>query len=89
MYEDFTEEKVIVEGKLSGLFKGFCNHDTCFKFIGGSTWRQAEYVHEYHHLDSPRAKIIRAAKEHKGIIDTFYIEVQGVKTRVKVKSSYD
>ncbi len=89
MIDDFKEDQVIVEGRLSGLFKGFCNRDTCFKFVGGSTWRQCDYVYEYHHIASPQAKIIRAAKTNRRSLDVFYLEVRGVKTRVQVKSNYD
>ncbi len=87
--DKYLEEAVIVEGRLSGLFKGFCNRDTCFKFIGGSIWRQCEYVYEYHHRASPKARIIRAAKTDRRSLDVFYIEIEGVKTRVKVRSNYD
>lgn len=77
----------ICEGRIEGIFRGFRNFDTIFKFKSGESWRQNEYHTEYHHLFSPRARIIRIESkiDHS---ETCYIEVDGVKNRVKVKSVY-
>ena len=87
--EDDTEQE-ICEGRLDGVFSGFRNHDNIFKILGGGAWRQDEYLFQYHHLYSPRARIIKTIdkKNEKEQMETFYIEVEGVKTRVKVKPSY-
>lgn len=80
-------ETTIYEGKLAGIFRGFRNYDTIFKFMGGTSWRQDEYLFEYHFLDSPRARIIKIITDidHKEI---FYIEVDGVASAVQVKAAY-
>ena len=77
----------ICEGRLSGIFKGFRNYDTIFKFQGGSSWRQDEYFYQYHFRDSPKAKItkITRTKDRKEI---FYIEIDGIETPVEVKAAY-
>ena len=80
-------EDCVYEGRIAEIFKGFRNYDTLFKFQGGEIWRQDEYTYEYHHLFSPKAKIIRIRKRG-GTKETFYIEIDGVKTRVKVKAAY-
>lgn len=84
-------EECIHEGRIAGIFTGFRNYDTIFKFEGGSAWRQDEYHFEYHYLYSPKAKIIRVREEtvdHKVFKEIFYIEVEGIKRRVQVKGSY-
>jgi len=79
-------ETHIYEGRLDGIFKGFRNHDTIFKFQGGSSWRQDEYFYRSHHRESPRAQITKIlTKDHKEI---FYIEIDGIETPVEVKASY-
>lgn len=85
--QEELEEVVVLEGKLRGVFTGFRNFDTHFKFIGGYSWRQDEYLYQYHKKDTPRAKIIRVGKKGSPE-EIFYIEVDGVTTRVKVKPSY-
>lgn len=83
---DDTEE-CIYEGRLAEIFKGFRNHDTLFKVQGGGTWRQDEYKYEYHYLYTPKVRIFRVQKKGNPN-EVFYLEVEGVKTRVKVKSAY-
>ena len=80
-------ETDIYEGRLFGIFKGYRNYDTIFKFQGGSSWRQDEYLYRSHYLDSPNAKVVKVLtkKDRKEI---FYIEVEGTETPVKVKPSY-
>lgn len=80
-------ETEIYEGRIAGIFRGFRNYDTIFKFQGGTSWRQDEYHFEYHYLDSPRARITKVitAADRKEI---FYIEVDGVESAVQVKASY-
>ena len=80
-------EDLIYEGRIAGVFTGFRNHDTIFKLQGGISWRQVEYHFEYHYRDSPRVKIVKITNKEKHK-EAFYIEVDGVKTRVEVKSSY-
>lgn len=80
-------ERCVHEGRIDGLFKGFKNRDTIFKIRGCGCWRQAEYVCEYHHLDSPKARII-GIMDKKLRIEFFYIEIEGIKTRVKVLRHY-
>ena len=81
------KETIIYEGRLAGIFKGFRNYDTIFRFLEGTSWRQDEYLFEYHFLDSPRAKIVKIVtnNDHKEI---FYIEVAGVASPVQVKAAY-
>lgn len=86
-HEDEVED-LIYEGRLAGVFEGFRNYDTLFKFLGGSTWRQDEYLFKYHYLYSPMAKIVKVRKKKGGQVETFYIEIEGIDTRVKVKSAY-
>ncbi len=80
------KETEIYEGRIAGIFKGFRNYDTIFKFQGGTSWRQDEYLYEYHYLDSPRARVLKiVTTEQKEI---FYIEVDGVESAVQVKAAY-
>lgn len=87
--EDNKEEleELIYEGRISGVFHGFRNHDSIFKFSGGSAWRQIEYLFEYHHLYSPKARILKLIDKVTRR-ERFFIEVDGVTTRAEVKSSY-
>ncbi len=80
-------ETTIYEGKLAGIFRGFRNHDTIFKFLEGTSWRQDEYFFEYHFLDSPKARITKIItnNDHKEIL---YIEIDGVMSAVQVKAAY-
>ena len=80
-------ETIICDGRIAGLFKGFRNHDTIFKFQGGSSWRQDEYLYEYHYRDSPKATITKVVttKDRKEIL---YLEVDGIATPVEVKGAY-
>lgn len=80
-------EDCIYEGRIDGVFKGFRNHDTVFRFQGGANWRQDEFFFAYHYLYSPKAKIIKVI-DKKNRKELFYIEVDGVKHRVLVKSAY-
>lgn len=81
------KETEIYEGRLTGIFTGFRNYDTIFRFQGGSSWRQDEYFFRSHYLDSPRARIVKVtrATDNKEI---FYIEIHGTDTPVEVKMSY-
>lgn len=80
-------EELICEGKIDGIFAGFRNHDTIFKIQGAGSWRQDEYKFEYHHLFSPKAKIVKVIKKdpHR---EVFYLHVDGVKTQIEVKYAY-
>lgn len=88
MSANITEE-IVLEGKLRGVFTGFRNYDTCFRFQSGGLWRQDEYLYTYHKINSPMAKIIRVVEQRATRKESFYIEVQGVPKRVKVRPSYD
>lgn len=85
--DDFDIEQVIHEGRISGVFNGFRNHSTLFKFQGGEVWRQDEYFFRYQHLSSPQARIIRAVVK-KTRQELFFIEVDGGERRVAVKPAY-
>lgn len=81
------KETEIYEGRIAGIFAGFRNYDTIFKFQGGSSWRQDEYFYRSHYRDSPKARIVKITRaiDHKEI---FYIEIDGIDTPVEVKASY-
>ena len=85
--KDEAKETCICEGRIDGVFTGFRNHDTIFKIQGAGSWRQDEYLYRYHHLFSPKARVMKIVDEenHKEI---FYLEVDGVKARVQVKYAY-
>ena len=83
------KEEILLEGKLRGVFTGFRNFDTTFRFLGGGVWRQDEYLYTYHKLNSPMAKIIRVTEQRVTRKETYYIEVYSVPKRVKVRPAYD
>ncbi len=72
---------VIEEGQLKGSFNGYKNNDVVFEFFSGKKWKQDEYKYNYHYSYMPRAKII----EEMG---WFYLEVDGMHERVRVKRVY-
>ena len=84
---DDEVEDCVSEGLLDGIFAGFRNYDTIFKIQGGGAWRQDEYLFEYHYLYSPKAKVFRVLNK-KDRKETFYIQIEGIKTRVQVKYAY-
>ena len=87
MADEEVLEVCINEGHLHGIFHGYRNRDTVFKMQGGASWMQDEYLYEHHYLHSPRAKIIKLTDKatHK---ETFYMEVEGIKGRVRVRLAY-
>lgn len=69
--------KIVENGTLKGIFKGFKNRDTIFIFTNGSKWQQNEYKYHYHYVYRPHAKVI----EKPGY---FVLEVDGMNDSVKV-----
>lgn len=85
--EEAAFEQCVSEGRLNGVFNGFRNHSTLFKFQGGAVWRQDEYFYRYYYLSSPKARILRIlTKEDRR--ELFYIDVDGAERCVLVKPAY-
>lgn len=85
--KDDIDETCVCEGRIDGVFTGYRNYDSIFKIQGGGSWRQDEYLFQYHHLYSPKAKVMKIIRK-EDLKEIFYLEIEGVKTRVQVKSAY-
>ena len=70
--------RVVEEGQLKGTFRGFKNNDVIFEFFGGRKFKQDEYKYNYTYSYKPKAKVINEMGQ-------YYLEVEGMSEKVKVK----
>lgn len=69
---------IVLEGQIKGNFDGFKDMQTILEFTDGSRWQQDEFKFIFYFSFMPKAKVIQE-------IGTYYLVVDGINERVKVK----
>ncbi|MET3505526.1 hypothetical protein [Halalkalibacter oceani] len=66
------------EAQIKGACRGYKNRDTFFELTNGRIFQQDEYKYQYNYQYRPNVKVFQEGS-------VFYLEVQGMNSRVKVK----